>query len=241
MKKQWLCLLLAAVLVLTCCPTLARAAHQEMTFSDGVVNYIKQGEGFSEKPINDGTGWYIGYGCLIDPADYPNGITEPEAEALLRERMQSFADYINLRFLKKHGVSVTQGQFDAMIAMSYALGLSWMNAGNRLPTYIVNGVGNYTDQQIASAFAAWCHVGGAVNTVALKRRIMEANMFLYDNYDFSQYWGELGWNWVILDANGGENELSDVAVYKTGTPYGALPKAGRSGWYFAGWEKPDGK
>lgn len=241
MKKQWLCLLLAAVLVMTCCPTLARAEYQEMTFSDGVVNYIKQGEGFSEKPINDGTGWYIGYGCLINPADYPNGITEAQADALLRSNMQQFADYINLRFLKKHGVSVTQGQFDAMIAMSYALGLSWMNAGNRLPTYIVNGVGNYTDQQIASAFAAWCHVGGAVNTVALKRRIMEANMFLYDNYDFSQYWGELGWNWVILDANGGKNALSDVAVYKTGGIYGALPEASRSGWYFAGWEKTDGE
>ncbi len=239
MKKQWVCLILAIVLLAGVCPA-ARSAYTEMHFSDGVVEYVKLGEGFSERAFHDGTGWYIGYGCSVNPADYPNGITEEGADALLRSYMQQFADYINERFLKKYDIRVTQGQFDAMIGMSYALGTSWMNAGNRLPTYLKTGIEKYTDQQIASAFAAWCHVGGAVNTVALKRRIMEANMFLYDDYDFSHYGADLGWNWIILDANGGENELSDVAVYKTGEPYGTLPNASRSGWYFAGWEKEDG-
>ena len=98
---------------------------------------------------------------------------EAYADALLRENMQKSADYINTFFLKRYDLTVTQEQFDAMIAMNYALGPAWMNAANRLPGYIISGIGNYTDQQIASAFAAWCHVGGKVNTVALQRRIME--------------------------------------------------------------------
>ena len=179
MKKQLFCLFLAATLLLGLCPA-AMAAYSEMAFSDGLVEYIKQGEGFSPNAFNDGTGWYIGYGCLVNYGDYPNGITEPEADALLRERMQSFADYVN-NFCRKYGVGVTQGQFDAMCGMSYALGPAWLTAGNRLPDYLIKGIDNYTDQQIASAMAAWCHVGGAVNTVALRRRIMEAKMFLDDD------------------------------------------------------------
>lgn len=237
MKKQWICLILTVVLLLSACP--ASAAFREMTFSDDIVGFIKKGEGFLEKPYSSGGYWYIGYGCQINPADYPNGITEEGAEALLRKNMQQFADYVNTYFLKKYDVGVTQNQFDAIIAMCYALGPGWLQKGNRLPDYLINGIDNYSDQQIASAFAAWCHLGG-VNTVALQRRIMEANIFLYGDYSFSYYGAPLGWNWVILDANGGENAVSDVAVYKTGTVYGSLPEAARSGWYFAGWEKPDG-
>ena len=239
MRKNRICLLLAVLLLLTCLPV-AQAAGGEMTFSDGVVEYIELGEGFSPQPVNDGTGWYIGYGCLIDLADYPNGITEEEADALVRENMQKIADYINIMFLQRHNVTVTQGQFDAMIAMNYALGPGWMAMDNRLPNYIVNGVENYTDQQIASAFAAWCHVGVRPNTIALKRRIAEAKMFLYDDYSFADYNAESGWRWAILDANGGENQYSDVDVFKLGEPYGTLPVCTRSGWYFAGWAKPDG-
>ena len=239
MKKQWICLFLAAALLLACCPA-AAAGYSEMTFSDDLVEFLKKGESFTERAMYVGGYWYIGYGCLINPADYPNGITEAGAEQLMRDNMQKFADHINGTFLKKYDISVTQGQFDAMVAMCYALGPGWLRAENRLPSYLINGIGQYTDQQIACAFAAWCHIGGGVNTVALQRRIMEANIFLYEDYTFERYGAPLGWNWLILDANGGENELSDVAVYRTGAPYGALPNAVRSGLYFAGWEKPDG-
>lgn len=238
MKKRWICMILTAVLLFSCCP--AAAAEDAMTFSDAVVAYIKRGESFSATLYSDGTGWYIGYGCAVKPGDYPNGITEAGADALLRSYLQQFADYINGSFLSRYGVSVTQQQFDAMVAMCCALGPGWLDRGNRLPSYLINGIGNYSDQQIASAFAAWCHVGGAVSTAALQRRIAEAKIFLYGDYSFTDYGAAQGWNWVILDANGGENDLSDVAVYKTGEPYGTLPSASRSGWYFAGWDRPDG-
>ena len=239
MIKKRICLLLAAVLLFAGCPVAARATYTKRTFSDELVEFIKAGEGFMPTLYSDGSSWYIGYGCAVNPADYPNGITEAGAEALLRSKMEQFSEYI-ISFLWKYDIGVTQGQFDAMMAMTYAFGPSWLNPSNRLPSYLINGVENYTDQEIASAFAAWCHVGGKPNTVAVQRRIMEAKMFLYGDYTFVEYGHPTGWSWVLLDANGGENAFSDVAAYKTGEAYGVLPGVSRSGWYFAGWEKPDG-
>ena len=238
MKKNLFCLLLAAVLLASCCPA-AQAAYTNMAYSDELVEFIKAGEGFMPMVYSDGTGWYIGYGCAVNPAEYPNGITEEGAETLLRSKMEQYAVYVD-RFLRMYNIGVTQGQYDAMMAMSYAFGPNWLNPANRLPSYLIGGIENYTDQEIACAFAAWCHVGGKPNTVALQRRIMEAKMFLYGDYTFIQYGQPAGWNWLILDANGGENDFSDVAVYKTGEAYGTLPGATRYGWYFAGWEKADG-
>lgn len=234
MKKRLCSLLLAVILLLALCT--GAAAATEMSFSEELMTYIKAGEGFCPRAYSDGTGWYIGYGCACDPADWPDGITEAEADALLREKAERFAAAIN-RFLDRYGVTVTQGQFDALCAMSYNFGDGWLDPSNRLPSYLINGVENYTEQQIASAFGAWCHVGGAASELLLRRRIMEAKMFLYEDYGFTYD----GWSWLLLDANGGKNELSDVALYKTGEAYGVLPNAVRSGWYFAGWQTTSGK
>lgn len=229
MKKRLLPLLLAAAMLLSLWPA-SLAAYAEMGFSDELVSYIKAGEGFMPNVYSDGTGWYIGYGTACGVGDYPNGITEPEAETLLREKMQLFADGVN-GFLKKYDVAVTQGQFDAMCGLSYNLGTAWLDAGNRLPSYIISGAENYTDEEICSAFAVWCHVGGAVNTGLIARRIAEAKMFLYEDYSFTSD----GWNWAVLDAGGGELPSGDVVCFKTGGTYGSLPTPTRSGYAFAGW------
>lgn len=229
MKKRLLPLLLAAVMLLTLLPA-ASAAYTEMSFSDGVVSYIKAGEGFEPNAYSDGTGWYIGYGTACGADDYPGGITEPEAEALLREKLQLFADEVN-SFLKKYGVAVTQGQFDAMCGMSYNLGTAWLDPDNRLPSYIINGAENYSDEEICSAFAVWCHVGTTASTGLIARRIAEAKMFLYEDYSMTSE----GWNYLIMDAAGGQLPAGDVACFKTGGAYGSLPAPSRSGYTFAGW------
>ena len=233
MKKRLCSLLLALTLLLALFPASAGA---EMTVSDGLVTYIKTFEGFRSKVYNDGTGWYIGYGCACGQYDYPNGITEAQADALLRSKMNAFSGAVN-RFLSRYGVTVTQGQFDALCGLSYNIGTAWLNAANRLPSMLIDGVEHHTEQEIASALGAYCHVSGKVSEYHIRRRIMELKMFLYDDYSYTFD----GWNWLILDANGGENEFSDVAVYKAGEPYRALPAVTRGGWYFAGWRTAEGK
>ena len=233
MYRRVLSILLGLAALLCLCP--AAAAEGTAEFSEALVTYIKTGEGFLAMPYDGGTGWYIGYGCVCDPADYPNGITEEEADALLRERMAACAEGVN-SFLTRYGIRVTQGQFDALCAMSYNFGTGWLDVSNRLPSYLADGVDAHTDQEIASAFAAWCHVGSAVSEGLLDRRIMEVKMFLDADYSFTTE----GWSWVILDAAGGENALSDVALYRTGEPYGTLPACTRDGFFFSGWKTADG-
>ena len=234
MKKRLISLLVAITLTLALCP--AAGAAETLRPSDALVTFLKNGEGFSAVPYGGPGGWYIGYGCSCDPADYPNGITEAGAEALLRRKLDAHAADVR-RFLDSHGIAVTQAQFDALSAMAYAFGPTVLNPANRLPSYLINGIDNYTDQQIASAFAAWCHVGGAVNTAVLERRIMEAKMFLRGDYANSAD----GWKWLILDPGRGRNALSDVAVYPAGKPYGVLPEATCAGCVLAGWETPSGR
>lgn len=235
MKQKLLSALLAtALLVSLAAPS--RAAAQTMAFSDALVTYIKNGEGFRAKPYSDGTGWYIGYGVACGQYDYPNGITESEADALLRQKMQLFADAVNA-FLTRYGVAVTQGQFDAMCGLSYNIGTSWLNARNRLPGYLIDGIENHSAREIADAIGVYCHVGSSVYEPLLRRRIAELKMFLSDDYSATAD----GWCWLILNANGGENADFDVALFPAGEPYGALPVPTRAGWYFAGWQTADGK
>lgn len=235
MKQKLLSALLAITLLVSLAAPI-RAEAQTMAFSDTLVTYIKNGEGFRATPYTDGTGWYIGYGCACGRYDYPNGITEAQAEALLREKMQLFADAVNA-FLSRCGVAVTQGQFDAMCALSYNIGTSWLNAQNRLPGYLIDGIENHTAREIADALGVYCHVGGSVYEPLLRRRIAELKMFLADDYSATAD----GWCWLVLDAAGGENADFDVALFPSGEPYGTLPEPTRAGWYFAGWRTADGR
>jgi len=199
MKKRAVSFLLVLVLMLGLVPVTASAGYSQKTFSDACVQYIKNGEGFKSHVYTDGTGWYIGYGCAVGKNDYPNGITEAQADAMLREKMSIFAADVN-KFLKRHDVEVTQGQFDAMCSMSYNLGSVWLKDSNTLPTMIIKGAGNYSDEEIASAFAAWCHIGSTVSEGLLRRRIIEAKMFLYEDYSGTPE----GWKWLVADGNGGK-------------------------------------
>ncbi len=234
MKKRIVSLLLAAALVLGLCPAVF-ADNFQLEVSDGCLEYIKAGEGFSSMPYNDGTGWYIGYGCACDPADYPNGITQAQAEELLREKMALFGQAV-IAFLDKHDIGASQGQFDALCSMSYNLGTAWLNEQNRLPAMLIKGVENYSDEEIVSAFAAWCHIGSTVSEGLLTRRIIEAKMFLYEDYGCT---GE-GWKWLVADAGEGQAEYK-IWCYKSGGSYGSLPRASREGYTLAGWETTDGR
>ncbi len=234
MIKRVISLMLVLVLVVGLCPVLASAGYTEMTFSDSLVNYIKAGEGFMPTVYSDGTGWYIGYGCACGQYDYPNGISEAQADSLLRQKMSLFAAEVN-KFLKKYDVSVTQGQFDAMCGMTYNLGSSWLAAGNKLPGMIINGAEKYSDEDIVSAFAAWCHVGSTVSEGLLVRRIAEAKMFLNGDYSGNAD----GWKWLICSGNGGSVDRK-INCYKSGSAYGSLPTASREGYSLAGWETAKG-
>ena len=243
MKKRILGLFLGIVLLGSGLPHTARAAEAELPADGGTglsisqegLDLIKRFEGFSPMPIADGTQWSIGYGNACDPADYPYGITEEEAEVLLRESVELFEEEINA-FLTRYGVTVTQYQFDALVSITYNLGPSWISGSYRFWSMVRDGLEQYSDNEIASAIGIWCHVGTAVNVSILQRRITEARLFLYGDYT-----GETSqdFHYVIFDPNGGTVE-HDVMLYQEHGMYGEFPEAAREGWYFAGWYTEDG-
>ena len=118
MKKRFIPIFLVIVMLFGLMPTAAMAdsdEYVELTYTDELVEYIKKGEGFRSFAYADGTGWYIGYGVACGKDEFPDGISEEKGEELLREKMDLFAGEVN-NFARKNGVTLTQGQFDAMVS-----------------------------------------------------------------------------------------------------------------------------
>lgn len=238
--KRTLSLGLCMALILT---LLSGAAFSVETFTttDEGVELIKEFEDFRSMPYigTDGK-WYVGYGLACDPADYPGGITEEEAERLLREHLVQDEAWVNT-FLLQYGVSINQQQFDALIDLTYTLGTQWINPEYRLCAYLINGIGYYTEEEVVNAIATWCHSGDSLvldNLVA--RRLRDAYLFLYGEYEND---GPERYCYIDFEPNGGHkdpNASSRTIFYPVGVPYGALPTPVWEGHVFQGWYTAEG-
>ena len=112
----------------------AVSAASAMTVSDAMLAMLKQEEGFSSKPYWDYAQYTVGYGtkCPDDMVDYytENGITEEEAELMLRNYLSNTENIINKHFIDKYGVPLTQNQFDALVSFTYNCGSAWVYETN---------------------------------------------------------------------------------------------------------------
>lgn len=163
------------------------ADSYNMKTSQKAVDLIKSCEGFSSKAYWDYKQWTIGYGTYVESdTTYPNGITEAQGEQMLYKALETFEDYVN-SFLKRNNVTVNQNQFDALICFTYAIP-SWSFKGNEdytISQMLINGVENYSDQEVYDIFGLYVKAGTGENKVTLpglvRRRTMEASLFLYGN------------------------------------------------------------
>ncbi|MGM9661700.1 MAG: glycoside hydrolase family protein [Oscillospiraceae bacterium] len=184
--KKWLCVLLAAVMLL---PTAAYAAEGRRTSwepSDAIVEFIANQEGFRATPHQSGGYWYVGFGTQVKAGQYAGGISREEAKALLMEDIDAYARSLNA-YLTKYGIAVTQNQYDALLSFTHNLGTTWMKTSYTLSKYLINGAEKYTDLQIVNAFGSWCRAGGQVLPGLARRRIEEAKIFLYGDYGLFNY------------------------------------------------------
>ena len=95
-----------------------------MKTSQKCVDFIKRMEGFLKYPVWDYAQYSVGYGCRCGKDDYPNGITEEEAERLLKKELANAEAAVN-RF-----GTYRQQQFDALVSFSYNVGAGWMQNPN---------------------------------------------------------------------------------------------------------------
>lgn len=234
-RRRVMCFLLALILLLGT-PLYAFAAQpRDMTVSEDGLSLIKALEGFSSQAYQDSTGWYIGYGTSCSPSDYPAGITEDQAEALLVESLAVYEKAIN-SFTSQNEISLTQNEIDALASFTYNLGESWMTDSDcRLAAALVSGAASFTDAEIVNFFGVWCHIGTEISPALAQRRVAEACVFLYADYE-----GDSADNFVslTLDKSGGTLE-TDIVFYEKGQPYSALPSAQRDGYELTGWKTSD--
>jgi len=192
--KRILSLGLTLLLLLAMIVPAGRAAVEPLSVSDAGVEMIKKFEGYRQYAYEAGGTWYIGYGVVCGRNDYPNGITEAEAEGLLRTKLAAVDTRVN-NFLRNYDITVNQAQFDALVSFTFNLGTQWIGA-SRFCDYLIDGIENYSQHEIVCAMAAWCAVGGQISRGLIQRRMMESCLFVTGEYGGLNGVDEI----VVLDA-----------------------------------------
>lgn len=209
----------------------------QLRTSEQLITLLKQKEGFRATAYWDYAQYSIGYGSACTKDEYPNGITEAQADILLREMLQKFETSLD-KFLQESSLTLTDNQYDALISLTYNIGSGWMK-NTRLSNLLQSG--NYTNNEIASAIGIWCHVKEngvtSIHNGLVSRRIAEINVFLYGDYSGS----DSGFCWVKFTSDKGSCER-DIAFYETGSTCDPFFTAEcDDGDVFAGWYTSDGE
>jgi len=145
-----------------------------MKTSPNGLNLIRRNEGCELTAyldrIADPPRWSIGYG---DTQNVHEGltITQEEADARLLQRLaREFEPAVDRICV---GTSTTQSQYDAMVSLSYNIGIG---AFGRSSVARLHKVGNI--KAAASAFSLWNKAGGKVIPALTRRRSEEAALYL---------------------------------------------------------------
>lgn len=145
-----------------------------MQTSDKGIALIKQFEGCKLTAYQDSVGvWTIGYGWTqpVDGKPVRAGMTikQETAERLLKTGLVSYE--IDVSRLVK--VSLTQGQFDALVSFTYNLGARSLSTSTLLRKL---NAGDYAGA--ADEFLRWNKAGGKVLNGLTRRREAERALFL---------------------------------------------------------------
>ena len=235
MMKRITSFLLATILLLgvVCLGTFDAHAESAMVASNECISLLKLEEGFSRTPYWDFTQYTVGYGtrCPSDMVEYytQNGITEEEAEVLLRNHLAGVEHDLNVRIIDKYALTLTQNQFDALVLFSYNCGTSWAyDTSGTFHTAIASGA---TGNDLIRAFALWCSAGNQIRSYLLRRRLSEANIYL--NNVYSQTPPE-NYCYVLYDANGGTTSPRSQG-YDANLTAEPFPVPTYPGYTFQGW------
>jgi lysozyme len=146
-----------------------------MNVSEKCIKMIKHHEGFVRKPYQDPIGlWTVGVGHLIGdgkklPKEWDKEFTDEEVDNILCEDLERFE--IGIQRLTK--VSLTQGQFDALVSFSFNVGL-----GNYQSSTLRTKLNRGDYEGASNEFWKWRRAGGKILKGLVKRRADEKALFL---------------------------------------------------------------
>jgi lysozyme len=141
-----------------------------MQLSMAGLALIKLSEGFRSTAYKDVAGILtIGYGHRIVPGEnFPNGITEAEAETLLSQDV-AIAEQAITRLVR---VPLAQGQFDALVDFVFNLGAERLAHSTALQDL---NAGRYS--AAAGQLLLWDHAGSRINSGLARRRAAEFQLW----------------------------------------------------------------
>ena len=203
------------------------SAASSFTTSERAIKILKEMEGFAQYAYKDNSQYSIGYGCSCNPADYPNGITEGEADTLLRERLVSMEAAVN-KFADRYSLSLSQQQFDSLMLFTYNCGSGWTTTDSDFRTSIINGD---TGNDLIYYMTRWCTASGEVSLGLVNRRLAEADLYLYGYYNVK---APSNYAYVLFNANGGTCE-SRIQGYDASEPVAVRVAPVYTGYRFLGW------
>jgi lysozyme len=141
-----------------------------MELSAAGLELIKASEGFRDQVYRDSAGFAtIGYGHRLAAREsFGDGIDREHAEQLLNEDV-AWAERVVGQLVR---VTLTQGQFDALVDFCFNLGAGRL-AGSTLLMDLNAGRYTCAGQQLL----LWDHAGGVVNSGLKGRREAEFRMW----------------------------------------------------------------
>jgi lysozyme len=147
-----------------------------MTYSDDLRTFLKRWEGGPFlSPHWDAIGkvWDIGYGHVIKEDEERRDITRDEAEMLFDWDLHFFDDGVSALV----SVPIAQCQFDALVALSYNIGLRAFGRST-----LLGCVNDSNFDAAADEFMVWTRAQGKVVTGLVRRRAAERAMFCEADY-----------------------------------------------------------
>ena len=243
--KRYISILLVLVMLLTLFP-MSAAAGSDMKASDEVKLTIKNYEGcrLTAYKLPGESNWTIGWGHSGPDVYEGMKISAEQADDLFDNDIKVFENSVN-GWNDKYGLKLNQNQFDALVSITYNFGAYWVEAYSgkwRLSNYVQSGFKDSTgnplpDQEIADAFGVLSSANGEISVGLVRRRINEAEIFLYGNYSTEN----THFVYTKLDANGGTlTNGNRVAIFCKDQPYGSLPAVTCSGHTLRCWVDSDG-
>lgn len=229
MHKRILCVLLTALILLSLVPVIAlpSQAASNMITSEECIRILKDMEGFIKYPMYDNGQYSVGYGSGCDKDDYPNGITEEEADALLRAYLVDMEKAIN-DLANREGILFSQNQFDALMLFTYNCGANWTYGDGEFRQAVVDGtVGN----TFIFHMTQWSSASAQLHMGLVSRRLIEADMYLNGSYENKK---PSNYTYVLYDNNGGEGQAK-VQGYDCDLPAFVQAVPTREEHVFLGW------
>lgn len=150
-------------------------------------------------PYWDYSQYTVGYGTRCPDEDLDrylrDGITEAEAEALLRTYTDAIGRALN-NFAASYGITLTQNQFDALAMFSFNCGTGWLYEEGQLRSAVLNGAHGQQPHPSPDPLVQRrrLHPHRSV-----RRRLCEANLYLNGVYSSAP---PANYGYVLYNGNG---------------------------------------